>query len=56
VAGSFGYSTEPLCSIKGGEFRDLNGSGNVIGVIKSNRVRWAENVAHMEEMKNAYKF
>jgi hypothetical protein len=32
-----------LCSLK-----------YIIGVIKSKRIRWAGNVAHMREMRNAY--
>jgi hypothetical protein len=30
-------------------------SPNIIGVIKSRRMRWAGHVAHMEEMKSTYR-
>jgi hypothetical protein len=33
----------------------LYASPNIIKAIKSRRIRWADHVAHMEEMKNAYK-
>jgi hypothetical protein len=29
-------------------------SSNIIGVIKSRRMRWVEHIARMEEMRNAY--
>jgi hypothetical protein len=32
----------------------LDASPDVIGVIKSRRMRWAWHVAHMGEMRNAY--
>jgi hypothetical protein len=36
------------------EVHDLFSSPNIIRIIKSKRLRWAENVARMEEKKNAY--
>jgi hypothetical protein len=30
-------------------------SSNIIGIIKSRRMRWVEHVAHIGEMRNAYK-
>jgi hypothetical protein len=37
------------------ELRNLCASPNIIRVIKSRRVRWAGRVAHMGEMRAAYK-
>jgi hypothetical protein len=37
------------------EIKHLDVSPNVIRVIILRRVRWAKRVAHMEEMRNAYK-
>jgi hypothetical protein len=35
------------------ELCNLYASSEIIGIIEASRRRWAENVAHMEEMKNA---
>lgn len=32
-----------------------NSSSNIIRIIKSNRLRWAEHVASVEEKRNAYR-
>jgi hypothetical protein len=37
------------------ELRKLYASSNVIRVIKSRRMRWEENVAHMGDSRNLYK-
>jgi hypothetical protein len=37
------------------ELHNLFTSQNVLPVIKSRRMRWAGHVAHMEEMRNAYR-
>jgi hypothetical protein len=37
------------------ELNDLCSSPNIIRVIKSRRMRWAEHVARMEEKRGAYK-
>jgi hypothetical protein len=37
------------------ELHNLCSSPNIIGVIKSRRMRWAGQVAHMGVVKNAYK-
>jgi hypothetical protein len=36
------------------ELHNLHASQNVIRVIKSRRMRWADHVAHMGEMRNVY--
>jgi hypothetical protein len=36
------------------ELQNLYASPNIIGVIKSRRVRWAEHVRRMGGMRNAY--
>jgi hypothetical protein len=36
------------------ELRDLYSSPNIITIIKSRRMRWAQHVAHMGEKRNAY--
>jgi hypothetical protein len=38
------------------ELRNLYASLNIIRVTKSSRMRWTGHVAHMEGMRNAYKF
>jgi hypothetical protein len=37
------------------ELHNLHTSSNMIQVIESNRTRWAGNVAHMGEKRNAFK-
>jgi hypothetical protein len=37
------------------ELHDLYTSPDIIRVIKSRRIRWAEHVARMGEMKNVYR-
>jgi hypothetical protein len=37
------------------EFHSLYSSADIIGVIKSRRMRWAGHVAHVGEMINVYK-
>jgi hypothetical protein len=37
------------------ELRNLYSSPNIIGMIKSRRVRWAGHVARMGETRNAYR-
>jgi hypothetical protein len=37
------------------ELHNLYTSPNIIRVIKSRRIRWAEHVARMGEMRNVYK-
>jgi hypothetical protein len=37
------------------ELYNLYASPNIIMVIKSRRMRWAENIAHVVQMRNAYK-
>jgi hypothetical protein len=37
------------------EFNDLYSSPNIFRVIKSRRMRWAGNVARMEERKDVYR-
>jgi len=37
------------------ELHNLYASPNIIGVIKSSRMRWTENEARMGDIKNAYK-
>jgi hypothetical protein len=37
-----------------GELRDLYSSPNIIGIIKSMRIRWAMPVTRMGEKRNAY--
>jgi hypothetical protein len=37
------------------ELRDLYSSPSIIRIIKTRRMRWAGNVARMEERKNAYR-
>jgi len=34
---------------------NLYTSTNIIWIIKSRRMRWAGHIAHMEDMRNAYK-
>jgi hypothetical protein len=36
------------------ELHNLHASPNIITVIKSRRMRWAEHIARMGEMRNAY--
>jgi hypothetical protein len=36
------------------ELRNLYSSGNIVGVIKSRRMRWAGHVARMEEGRGVY--
>jgi len=37
------------------EFHNLFNSSNIIRTMKSRKMRWVQHVAHMEEMRNAYK-
>jgi hypothetical protein len=37
------------------ELRNLYTSPNIIGVIKSRRMRWAGHIAHMGEIRNAHR-
>jgi hypothetical protein len=37
------------------ELHDLYSSPNIIGIIKSRRMRWAGHVARMGEKRNAYR-
>jgi hypothetical protein len=37
------------------ELRDLYSSPNIIGIIKSRRMRWAGHVARVGEKRNAYR-
>jgi acyl-coenzyme A synthetase/AMP-(fatty) acid ligase len=37
------------------ELHDVYSSPNIIRMIKSRRMRWAEHVARMEEKRNAYR-
>jgi hypothetical protein len=41
--------------LQNAELHDLYPSSNIITMIKSRRVRWAENIACIGKMKNAYK-
>jgi hypothetical protein len=38
------------------ELHDLYSSPRIIRIIKSRRMRWAENLARAEEKRNAYRF
>jgi hypothetical protein len=38
------------------ELHNLYASTNIVRVMKSRRMRWAEHAACMTEMRNAYKF
>jgi hypothetical protein len=38
------------------ELHNLNGSLNIISLIKSRRMRWTGHVARMIDMRNAYSF
>jgi hypothetical protein len=37
------------------QFHNFHATPNIIKVIKSRKMRWAGHVAHMGEMRNAYK-
>jgi hypothetical protein len=55
----FGYKREEVTGawrrLRNEAHHDLHTSPNIIGVIKSRRMRWSWHVAHMREMRNSYK-
>jgi hypothetical protein len=48
-------ATGRLEKIHNDELHNLYSSRNIIRMIKSRKMRWAGHVAHMGEMRNAYK-
>jgi hypothetical protein len=50
-----GWNNRRLEKISNEEFRNLYPSSNIIGMIKSRRMRWAGHVALMGEKRNGCK-
>ena len=48
--------TEEWRKLHNEELNDLYSSPNIVQVIKSRRMRWAEHVAHMGEGRGIYRF